>query len=42
MRWDNLFDDLVAQLDRELAAEDADERRDTARAAVATVALQYF
>jgi hypothetical protein len=37
MRWDNLFDDLVAQLDRELAAEDADERRDTARAAVATV-----
>jgi hypothetical protein len=37
MRWDNLVDDLVAQLDRELAAEDADERRDTARAAVATV-----
>jgi len=38
MRWNNLFDDLVAQLDRELASEDADERRDTARAAVATVA----
>jgi hypothetical protein len=37
MRWDNLFNDLMAQLDRELAAEDADERRDTARAAVATV-----
>jgi hypothetical protein len=37
MRWDNLFNDLEAQLDRELAAVDADERRDTARAAVATV-----
>jgi hypothetical protein len=37
MRWNNLFDDLLAQLDRELAAEDADERRDTARAAVASV-----
>jgi hypothetical protein len=37
MRWNNLFDDLVAQLDRELAAEEADERRDTARAAVASV-----
>lgn len=37
MRWNNLFDDLVAQLDRERAAEDADERRDTARAAVANV-----
>jgi hypothetical protein len=37
MRWNNLFDDLLAQLDRELAAEDADERRDTARAAVANV-----
>jgi hypothetical protein len=37
MRWNNLFDDLVAQLDRELAAEDADERRDNTRAAVATV-----
>jgi hypothetical protein len=37
MRWNNLFDDLVAQLDRELAAEDADERRDAARAAVASV-----
>jgi hypothetical protein len=37
MRWNNLFDDLLAQLDRELAAEQADEQRDTARAAVATV-----
>jgi hypothetical protein len=37
MRWNNLFNDLEAQLDRELAAEDADERRDTARAAVAIV-----
>lgn len=37
MRWNNLFDDLLAQLDRELAAEHADEQRDTARAAVATV-----
>ena len=37
MRWNNLFDDLLAQLDRDLAAEQADEQRDTARAAVATV-----
>jgi hypothetical protein len=37
MRWNNLFDDLSAQLDRELAAEQADEQRDTARAAAATV-----
>jgi hypothetical protein len=37
MRWNNLFDDLLAQLDRELAAEQADERRDTARAIVANV-----
>lgn len=37
MRWNNLFDDLSGQLDRELAAEQADEQRDTARAAVATV-----
>jgi hypothetical protein len=35
MRWNNLFDDLSAQLDRELASEHADERRDTARAVVA-------
>ena len=37
MRWDNLFDDLLAQLDREHAAELADERRDSARAAVGNV-----
>ena len=37
MRWNNLFDDLSGQLDRELAAEQADEQRDTARAAVAAV-----
>ncbi len=40
MRWSNLFDDLLAQLDRELAAEQADEQRDTARAAVATVSYR--
>jgi len=37
MRWDKLFDDLLAQLDREQAAEFADERRDTVRAAVGNV-----
>lgn len=35
MRWDNLFDDLVGQLDREMAAERADERRDVARSEIA-------
>jgi len=31
MRWDELFDDLAAQLERELAAEILDEERDAAR-----------
>ena len=37
VRWEMLFDDLLAQLDREQAAELADERRDNARAEVAGV-----
>jgi hypothetical protein len=42
MRWDNLFDDLLGQLDRELATERADERRDVARSEIADIAFRQM
>ncbi len=42
MRWDNLFDDLLGQLDREIAAERADERRDSVRSEIAEIAYRQI
>ena len=42
MRWDNLFDDLLGQLDRELASERADERRDVARSHIADISCRQI